>query len=154
MIFCSIESGVGDTDGLKLFVYFIGKARDVHANGMAQEFLKRTSRYMACEMREILPGRFDLFARHPTAKKIFLDPTGKSLTSAGFAGLVSKAELEARDVVFLIGGHDGLPAEWRPKADLLLSLSAMTMPHELARAVLAEQIYRALTTLRGHPYPR
>jgi 23S rRNA (pseudouridine1915-N3)-methyltransferase len=47
-----------------------------------------------------------------------------------------------------------LPAVWRPKADLLVSLSAMTMPHELARAVVAEQIYRALTTLRGHPYPR
>jgi 23S rRNA (pseudouridine1915-N3)-methyltransferase len=47
-----------------------------------------------------------------------------------------------------------LPEAWKPKADLLISLSAMTMPHELARVVLAEQIYRALTTLRGHPYPR
>lgn len=139
---------------MKLFVYFIGKARDVHANGMAQEFIKRTSRYMACEMREIQPGRFDLFARHATSRKVFLDPIGKSMTSESFAALVGKAELEARDVVFLLGGHDGLPPEWRPKADLLLSLSAMTMPHELARAVLTEQIYRALTILRGHPYPR
>jgi 23S rRNA (pseudouridine1915-N3)-methyltransferase len=147
-------SRVSDTDGLKLFVYFIGKPRDVHANGMAQEFVKRTSRYMACEMREIQPSRFDLFARHATARKVFLDPAGKSMSSEAFAALVGKSELEARDVVFLIGGHDGLPAEWRPKADLLLSLSAMTMPHELARAVLAEQIYRALTILRGHPYPR
>jgi 23S rRNA (pseudouridine1915-N3)-methyltransferase len=56
--------------------------------------------------------------------------------------------------VFLLGGHDGLPGEWRPRADLLLSLSAMTFPHELARAMLAEQIYRAFATLRGHPYPR
>jgi 23S rRNA (pseudouridine1915-N3)-methyltransferase len=53
-----------------------------------------------------------------------------------------------------VGGADGLPPDWSPRADLLLSLSRMTFPHELARAVLAEQIYRAFTTLRGHPYPR
>ena len=46
------------------------------------------------------------------------------------------------------------PPDWRERADLLLSLSRMTLPHELARAMLAEQIYRAFTTLRGHPYPR
>jgi len=142
------------TGNLKLYLYYIGKARDAHANGMAQEFVKRTSRYMACEMREIAPSRFDLFARHPAARTVLLDPAGKSLDSAAFAALIGKAEREARDVVFLIGGHDGLPPEWKPRAHLLLSLSAMTLPHELARAVLAEQIYRALTMLRGHPYPR
>ena len=78
----------------------------------------------------------------------------KAMLWSRASALVGKAELEARDVVFLIGGHDGLPAEWKPRADLLLSLGPMTMPHELARAVLAEQIYRALTMLRGHPYPR
>ena len=57
-------------------------------------------------------------------------------------------------LLFVVGGHDGLPAGWAPRADLLLSLSAMTFPHELARAMLAEQIYRAFATLRGHPYPR
>ena len=145
---------MGHTFNLKLYLYYIGKARDVHANGMAQEFVKRTNRYMACEMREIVPGRFDLFGKHATARKVFLDPAGKPLDSDAFAALVGKAELEARDVVFLVGGHDGLPGEWRPRADMLLSLSAMTMPHELARAVLAEQVYRALTILRGHPYPR
>lgn len=150
---CSTPN-LGDTGSLKLFLYYIGKARDVHANGMADEFIKRTTRYMACEMREIQPARFDLFARHATSRKVFLDPAGKLMDSAAFSALVGKAELEARDVVFLIGGHDGLPPEWKPRADLLLSLGPMTMPHELARAVLAEQIYRALTMLRGHPYPR
>jgi 23S rRNA (pseudouridine1915-N3)-methyltransferase len=56
--------------------------------------------------------------------------------------------------VFAVGGHAGFSEEWRKRADLLVSLSAMTMPHELARAVLAEQIYRAFTIMRGHPYPR
>lgn len=139
---------------VKLFLYYIGKARDEHANAIAGEFVKRSTRYAACEMREVVPGRFDLLQRHPSALKVFLDPSGKQLDSAAFITLISNAEREARDVVFLIGGHDGLPPEWKPKADLLLSLSAMTFPHELARAMLAEQIYRAFTTLRGHPYPR
>jgi 23S rRNA (pseudouridine1915-N3)-methyltransferase len=114
----------------------------------------RTAHYCSIEMREIHPGRFDLWARHPSARKIFLDPAGKSMDSPAFARLVSKAEIEARDALFLIGGHDGLPPGWAARADLLLSLSGMTFPHEFARVMLAEQIYRAFATLRGHPYPR
>ena len=139
---------------MKLYLYFIGKPRDTHANAIAEEFLKRSSRYMQCEMREIQPQRYDLFAKHSSARKIFLDPAGRVLDSHAFAKLLGDAELQARDLVLLIGGHDGLPPEWKPRADLLLSLSAMTFPHELARAMLAEQIYRGLTILRGHPYPR
>lgn len=139
---------------MKISVYYIGKPRDLHANAIATEFLKRSSRYASCEMREISPARFDLFAKHSSAQKVFLDPGGKPMDSAGFVSLIASAEQTGRDVVFLIGGHDGLPPLWKPKADLLLSLSAMTFPHELARAMLAEQIYRAFTTLRGHPYPR
>jgi 23S rRNA (pseudouridine1915-N3)-methyltransferase len=139
---------------LKLFLYYIGKPRDAHANAIAAEFIKRSSRYATCEMREIIPARFDLFARHPSARKIFLDPAGRVINSAAFVQLIRAAEDEAQDLVFLVGGHDGLPREWKPRADLLLSLSAMTFPHELARSMLAEQIYRAFTTLRGHPYPR
>ena len=104
---------------------------------MASEFVKRTTRYAACEMREITVGRFDLFERHPSARKIFLDPAGRVLDSAGFIQVVERAENDAQDLVFLLGGHDGLPPPWKPKADLLLSLSAMTFPHELARAMLA-----------------
>jgi 23S rRNA (pseudouridine1915-N3)-methyltransferase len=139
---------------LKILLYFIGKPRDEHSNAIAAEFIKRTTRYCTCEMREIQPARFDLFARHSSARKIFLDTAGKKLDSAGFVKLIEQAEQGGQDLVFLIGGHDGLPAEWKAKADSLLSLSAMTFPHELARAMLAEQIYRAFTTLRGHPYPR
>ncbi len=139
---------------MKLWLYYIGKARDEHANAMAEEFVKRTTRWAQIEMREIDPRRFDPFARHASALKVFLDPAGKSLDSERFAAYVGKAEDEGREMLFLIGGHDGLPPDWRPKADLLLSLSAMTFPHELARAMVAEQIYRAFAILRGHPYPR
>ena len=139
---------------MKIFVYYIGKPRDEHANAIAAEFLKRTNRYADCEMREIVPARFDLFAKHPSGRKIFLDPAGRGMDSAGFLQVIDRAAREAQDLVFLVGGHDGLPPEWKARADLLLSLSLMTFPHELARAMLTEQIYRAFTTLRGHPYPR
>ena len=139
---------------MKLLLYYIGKARDTHANAMAEEYIKRSTRFAKCEMREIHPRRFDLWAKHPSASKILLDPAGRALDSAGFIGLVEKAEREGRDLVFVIGGADGLPQDWKPRADFIVGLSPMTMPHELARVVLAEQIYRALTALRGHPYPR
>lgn len=139
---------------MKVFLFYIGKARDVHATAIAEEFLKRSGRYASCELREIVPHRFDLFQRHSSARKIFLDPAGRQLSSQQFTDIVAQGERDGQDIVFLIGGHDGLPPEWKPKADLLVSLSAMTFPHELARAMLAEQIYRAFTALRGHPYPR
>ena len=135
---------------MKIFLYYIGKARDAHANAMAEEYIKRSGRFATWEMREVRgkDPRFDPWERHPSVYKIALDPAGRVMDSAKFAGLFE------RDLLFLIGGADGLPAEWRDRADLLLSLTPMTMPHELARVVLAEQIYRALATLRGHPYPR
>lgn len=139
---------------MKLFLYFIGKPRDAHANAIAAEFVKRTGRYAECRMQEVVPARFDLFERHAAARKVFLDPAGKPMDSTAFVHLVQQSEMTAQDLVFLLGGHDGLPAAWKPRADLLLALSPMTFPHELARAMLAEQIYRAFTTLRGHPYPR
>ena len=139
---------------VKIFLYFIGKPKDPHTNAVAEDFLGRAARYCPAVMQEIRPDRVDLWAKHPTARKIFLDPAGKPLDSAAMAKLVAAAEMEGRDLLFLIGGHDGLPPGWAARADLLLSLSAMTFPHELARAMLAEQIYRAFATLRGHPYPR
>jgi 23S rRNA (pseudouridine1915-N3)-methyltransferase len=139
---------------LKIYLYFIGRPKDLHANALAADYVSRATRYTATEMREIRPERVDLWARHPAARKIFCDAAGKLLDSDGFRGLVANAEREGRELVFLIGGHDGLPEGWRSRADLLLSLSPLTLPHELARAVLAEQIYRAFASLRGHPYPR
>ena len=139
---------------MRTFLYFIGKPKDPHANALAEDYAGRAARFAPVEMREIRPERTDLWVKHPAARKVFLDPAGKPMDPAGFAALVSKAEMEGRDLVFLVGGHDGLPAGWAARADLLVALSGLTFPHELARVMLAEQIYRAFATLRGHPYPR
>lgn len=136
-----------------MYLYYIGKARDRHSNAIADEFIKRSCRYADCQMREVDPRRFDPIAKHATARRIALDPAGAAHSSADFIEIVRDCENLGLDLVLLVGGHDGLPGEWRNKAELL-SLSPMTFPHELARAMLAEQVYRAYTTLHGHPYPR
>ncbi len=139
---------------MKVYLYYIGKAKDANVNAVAADYITRAARYAPCTMAEIRPDRSDIWTKHAAAKKILLDPAGRALDSARFADIFRDAEMLGHDLVFVIGGHDGLPPDWRGRADLLLSLSALTMPHELARAVLAEQIYRAFATLRGHPYPR
>jgi 23S rRNA (pseudouridine1915-N3)-methyltransferase len=139
---------------VKVFLYYIGKPKDAHANRIAEDFVARAGHYAATQMLEIKPEKSDLPAKHPTARRIYLDPGGRKMDSRAFSEIFRDAEMTGRDPVFLIGGHDGLPDGWKPQADLLLSLSPMTFPHELARAMLAEQIYRAFAILRGHPYPR
>jgi len=139
---------------VKIHLYFIGKPRDAHANALAADYLSRISHFATVQSSEVRPPKFDLFAKHPAAKKIFLDPAGRAMDSEAFAALLGQSEMTGQELVFLVGGADGLPCAWRDRADLLLSLSPMTFPHELARAMLAEQIYRAFAILRGHPYPR
>jgi 23S rRNA (pseudouridine1915-N3)-methyltransferase len=139
---------------VKIRLYYIGKPRDPHANALAADYLERVGHFAPTESIEIRPGKFDIFGKHPNARKISLDPLGRAMNSEAFAELIGKSEMAGQDLVFLVGGTDGLPSEWRDRADLLLSLSPMTFPHELARAMLAEQIYRGFAILRGHPYPR
>ena len=138
---------------MKIYLYFIGKPKDPHANAIAADFLGRAARYCPCEMREIRPDRFDLWERHPTARKIFLDPAGKPVDSAAFSKLIAKAEMEGRDLVFLIGGHDGLPPGWAARADQLSpsphDLPPRTGPRHARRADLSR-----LCMLRNHPYVR
>lgn len=139
---------------MKTYLYFIGKPKDAHANAIAEDFLGRASRFSPCAMQEIDPARFDPFEKHPSARTILLDPAGRVLDTPAFVRIFADAEMNGRDLVFAVGGHGGLPPKWRERASMLLSLSAFTFPHELARAMLAEQIYRAFATLRNHPYPR
>jgi 23S rRNA (pseudouridine1915-N3)-methyltransferase len=97
-----------------------------------------------------------LLAKVPPAHTLIsLDPGGKMLSSEAFAAALAKfRDGGAGGLAFLIGGADGLGLAVRNKADLLLSLGPMTLPHGLARIVLAEQLYRAMTILAGHPYHR
>ena len=139
---------------MKIFILFAGKPRDGNLNAFAGEFVQRASRFASCEMREIDPRKFDPFSRHPTARKILLDPAGTLLDSAQFVRIFEDVAMSGTDLVFLVGGHSGLPEEWVSRGDQKISLSPMTFPHELARAILAEQIYRALATMNNHPYPR
>jgi 23S rRNA (pseudouridine1915-N3)-methyltransferase len=139
---------------VRIFLYYIGRPRDRHANAIAEEFLKRCRRWTTVEMREVDVRRPEPWSKLPGATRIALDPGGRLLDSAEFLSLIRQAEMEGRDLVFLIGGAEGLPEAWREAANLVLSLTPLTLAHELARVILAEQIYRALATLRGHPYPR
>ncbi len=139
---------------MKIYLYYIGKPRDAHANFLATDYVERISRYVRAEMREIHPDRFDPWAKHPSASKFLLDPAGKQYDSELFSKLIGKAEQEGRDMVFLVGGASGPPPAWRQRPAQAVSLSPMTFPHELARVLMAEQLYRAFATLRGHPYPK
>lgn len=86
---------------------------------------------------------------------VVLDETGKILSSEAFAGEIGRFRDEGlRDLALLIGGPDGIEPELRDRARLVLSLGRMTWPHQIARILLAEQLYRATTILSGHPYHR
>jgi len=88
-------------------------------------------------------------------RRIVLDEAGRGLTTRELSALLGKWRDEGVPAVaFLVGGPDGHGAELRRSADLVMSLGAMTWPHLLARAMVAEQIYRAMTILAGHPYHR
>jgi len=97
-----------------------------------------------------------LLAKVPASHKIVcLDPGGDQLDSEEFAKVIAKLrDGGAQGLAFLVGGADGLGLTASFKADKMLSLGRMTLPHGLARIVLAEQIYRAVTILAGHPYHR
>ncbi len=86
--------------------------------------------------------------------RVALDERGREFDTAQLARWVAARENDGRDCAFLVGGPDGLAAETKSDADLLLRLSAMTLPHGLARVLLAEQLYRAVAILGNHPYHR
>ena len=85
---------------------------------------------------------------------IALDERGKSIDSAGFAQHLGRFRDAGSDVIFVIGGADGLSPELRGRAKLVIAFGAMTWPHQMVRVMLLEQIYRAATILAGHPYHR
>ncbi|MDG1250143.1 MAG: 23S rRNA (pseudouridine(1915)-N(3))-methyltransferase RlmH [Gammaproteobacteria bacterium] len=90
----------------------------------------------------------------PGALLVLLDERGQQLDSKGLSSKVESWQLMGRDVYFIIAGADGVNEAVRNKADFLLGLSRMTLPHELARVLFLEQFYRAWTILNNHPYHR
>ena len=134
---------------MKIHLVYIGKPRNADANGLAQDYARRIARYCRFDMIEAKDEKSA--NRYPKALKIVLDPAGEMMSSDGLAAFLEK---NSREIAFFVGGADGFSEEFRHGADRLLSLSKMTLPHELARVVLVEQIYRAFTILSGHPYPR
>ena len=126
---------------------------------MLSDYYARIERYAKLEEVEIKDASANevrdrlLRAIPDRSRVVALEVTGRAQSSQDFSAWLGRAEIESvQTVVFLIGGAYGLPGDVSNKADLRLSLSAMTLPHRLARLVLAEQLYRAFTILRGEPY--
>ncbi len=99
-------------------------------------------------------GRKILAAVHAGEFVVALDEHGTAMDTRGFSDWLAARMQAGRDLAFLVGGPDGFAPEVRARADLLLSLSRLTLPHALVRVVLAEQLYRALSILAHHPYHR
>nr|WP_044193157.1 23S rRNA (pseudouridine(1915)-N(3))-methyltransferase RlmH [Hyalangium minutum] len=96
---------------------------------------------------EVILGRLK-----PQDWLVAMDERGKQLDSVELSRYLAKAQTGAKDLLFVIGGDEGLDESVRQAAHLTLSLSRMTLPHRLARLVLIEQIYRAFTIIKGEPY--
>jgi len=114
-------------------------------SGAGEKSVRRWLTAEAGRIRAALPGR---------CYKVVLDERGKSCTTTDLARRIERWKQDGQDVAFVIGGADGTAHELQQEADLLLSLSPLTLPHGLCRVLLAEQLYRAVSLLAGHPYHR
>jgi 23S rRNA (pseudouridine1915-N3)-methyltransferase len=126
-----------------------------------QEYAKRMPAEMRVELVEVKPGRDKaeegrrLLEALPDRATLFaLDERGKPFSTADLAKMMEGWKREAVQPAFAIGGADGLDESVKSRAAKTFSLSALTLPHQLVRVVLAEQLYRASSILAGHPYHR
>ena len=148
-------------------VVAVGKPRDRHLAAAIEEYETRAARYWPLEVVEVREqsGRGVagdvareresalLVDRVPSsAKLVVCDELGDRMTSGAFATFMSDARDRARDLAFVVGGAFGLAPSVRERASKTIQLAPWTLPHELARLVLAEQLYRAGTITRGEPY--
>ena len=143
---------------MRLVVVAVGRVKDRPLRAALDEYLTRIRRYHPCDEVEIPDGPLPRVAQAITratagANVIALEVNGRALTSEAFSAAVERWGSRGKGVVaVLIGGADGLPPEVSAAAADRFSLSTLTFPHRLARLVLVEQIYRAMTILRGEPY--
>jgi 23S rRNA (pseudouridine1915-N3)-methyltransferase len=136
----------------------MGKTKEPAIQSLTDEYLKRLSRYadaegIALKDEAALLKMCGRAARPVQPTVVLLDGRGKQLSSEEFAGFLGNhRDRNSSPLLFVVGPANGFTAETRQEAKLLLSLGKMTLAHELARVVLLEQIYRAFTILKGHPY--
>lgn len=138
---------------MRIRVAYVGRARSSALNDAAADYAGRISHFCDFQQRELRAAE-QVREKFPRATVVALDPAGREMDSAAFTRWLERLRNGgARDLVFLVGGADGLPAALRESCELF-SLSRLTLPHELARVLLLEQIYRAFATLHNHPYAR
>lgn len=136
----------------------LGRTRRAEIRTLLDDYLGRIRHYAEVEITELREAS-DSIARklklEPSAATILLDAAGNQFTSTEFARWLGELrDRGTREVVFLCGAAEAFPETLRRAAKQKISLSTLTMPHEFARVVLAEQIYRAFAILAGHPYPK
>ena len=143
---------------MKIHLVMLGKTRRPEIRALVGDYVARIERFTAVqitELREDSPASHRKLALDSAALVVLVDDAGKPQSSEQFARWLGETRDRAtREIVFLCGGAEGFPEALRRRATLKLSLSPLTFSHELARAMLVEQLYRALTSLAGHPYPK
>lgn len=143
---------------MKIKIAWIGKTKEPAVQSLTDEYLKRLARYadtegFALKDEAALLKSCGREARPVRHTLVLLDSRGKQLSSEEFAEFLGNhQDRNPVPLLFAVGPANGFAAETRQEANLLLSLGKMTLAHELARVVLLEQLYRAFTILKGHPY--
>jgi 23S rRNA (pseudouridine1915-N3)-methyltransferase len=138
---------------VKLTVVWIGKTKAAAIQELTNEYLKRLARYAEAEGLALKDeaALLRLQARgSPTL--VLLDARGKQFSSEELAGFIGSQQDRSLALIFAVGPANGFTQETRSAATLLFSLGKLTLPHELARVVLLEQLYRAFTIRNRHPY--
>src|SRR5258706_10909228 len=142
---------------MKLRLLMLGKTRRPELRAILDDYVKRISRHSPIEINEVRDeaAAIKRLDADRAATVVLLDAAGKNLDSNAFAKwLAEHRDRGTRELIFLCGDADGFPDDLRQRAHQNLSLSAMTFSHELARVMLAEQLYRAFAILSGSPYPK
>ena len=143
---------------MKIQLVMLGKTRRPEIRAILGDYVARIRRFadvQLTELREDSAASLRKLELDSAATVVLLDDAGKPQTSMQFATWLGETrDRGAREIIFLCGGAEGFPEELRRRATQKFSLSSLTFSHELARAMLAEQLYRAFATIAGHPYPK
>jgi 23S rRNA (pseudouridine1915-N3)-methyltransferase len=143
---------------VKIKVAWVGKTKDPAIQALTAEYLKRLSYYVDAEGMTLADEKAllklkDKQGTRPAHSIVLLDSRGKQFSSEQLAEFLrNHQDRNPHPLLFAIGGANGFSDEARKAASFVLSLSKMTLAHELARIVLLEQLYRAFSILKGHPY--